>query len=36
MPPRIGRGFQPGHLLTAELDLSVSGFTPWVEPTPAG
>ena len=31
---RIDRGFQPDHLLTAELDFSVSGFTTWVEPTP--
>ena len=30
---RINRGFQPDHLLTAELDFSVSGFTTWVEPT---
>ncbi len=27
------RGFQPGHLITADLDFSVSGFTSWVEPT---
>jgi putative ABC transport system permease protein len=27
------RGFQPEHLLTAELDFSVSGFTTWVRPT---
>src|SRR5205085_1589521 len=26
-------GFQPEHLLTAELDFSVSGFTTWVRPT---
>jgi len=31
---RIDRGFQTNHLLTAELDFSVSGFTTWVEPTP--
>ncbi|MGO9272228.1 MAG: ABC transporter permease [Terriglobia bacterium] len=31
---RIDRGFQTDHLLTAELDFSVSGFTTWVEPTP--
>ena len=31
---RIDRGFQSEHLLTAELDFSVSGFTTWVEPTP--
>jgi putative ABC transport system permease protein len=31
---RINRGFQTDHLLTAELDFSVSGFTTWVEPTP--
>jgi putative ABC transport system permease protein len=30
---RIHRGFQADHLLTAELDFSVSGFTGWVEPT---
>jgi putative ABC transport system permease protein len=30
---RINRGFQPGHLLTADLDFSMSGFTTWVEPT---
>lgn len=28
----IDRGFQPDHLLTADLDFSVSGFTTWVEP----
>jgi putative ABC transport system permease protein len=27
------RGFQPAHLLTAELDFSVSGFSTWVRPT---
>jgi putative ABC transport system permease protein len=27
------RGFQPEHLLTAELDFSVSGFSTWVHPT---
>ena len=27
------RGFQPEHLLTAELDFSVSGFTTWIRPT---
>ncbi|MBI4664434.1 MAG: ABC transporter permease, partial [Verrucomicrobia bacterium] len=27
------RGFQPEHLLTAELDFSVSGYTTWVRPT---
>ena len=31
---QIDRGFQPDHLLTAELDFSVSGFTTWVEPAP--
>ncbi|MHB8654162.1 MAG: ADOP family duplicated permease [Terriglobia bacterium] len=31
---RINRGFQTDHLLTAELDFSVSGFTTWIEPTP--
>jgi len=30
---RIDRGFEPNHLLTADLDFSVSGFTTWVEPT---
>jgi putative ABC transport system permease protein len=30
---RADRGFQPEHLLTAELDFSVSGFTTWVRPT---
>ena len=30
---RAERGFQPEHLLTAELDFSVSGFTTWVRPT---
>ncbi|HTS29605.1 MAG TPA: ABC transporter permease [Bryobacteraceae bacterium] len=30
---RAARGFQPEHLLTAELDFSVSGFTTWVQPT---
>ncbi len=27
------RGLQPDHLLTADLDFSVSGFTTWVRPT---
>jgi len=27
------RGFFPDHLLTAELDFSVSGFSTWVRPT---
>lgn len=27
------RGFRAEHLLTAELDFSVAGFTTWVEPT---
>ncbi len=30
---RPERGFQPEHLLTAELDFSVSGFSTWVRPT---
>ncbi len=30
---RAERGFQPDHLITAQLDFSVSGFTTWVEPT---
>jgi predicted permease len=30
---RIHRGFQADHLLMAELDFSVSGFTGWIEPT---
>jgi putative ABC transport system permease protein len=30
---RAERGFQPAHLLTAQLDFSVSGFTTWVRPT---
>jgi len=30
---RIDRGFQPDHLLTAQLDFSISGFTTWVRPT---
>lgn len=30
---RINRGFQPDHLLTAQLDFSVSGFTTWVRRT---
>ena len=30
---RVERGFQSEHLLTAELDFSVSGFTTWVRPT---
>jgi putative ABC transport system permease protein len=29
---RADRGFQPEHLLTVELDFSVSGFTTWVLP----
>jgi putative ABC transport system permease protein len=29
---RAERGFEPAHLVTAELDFSVSGFTTWVEP----
>ncbi len=29
----LDRGFAPEHLLTAELDYSVSGFTTWVRPT---
>jgi putative ABC transport system permease protein len=32
---RVERGFQPEHLLTAELDFSVSGFSTWVRPTAA-
>ncbi len=32
---RAERGFQPEHLLTAELDFSVSGFSTWVRPTAA-
>jgi putative ABC transport system permease protein len=31
---RIDRGFREEHLLTAQLDFSVSGFTTWVQPTP--
>jgi len=31
---QINRGFQPEHLLTANLDFSGSLFTTWVEPTP--
>jgi putative ABC transport system permease protein len=27
------RGFRAGHVLTAELDFSVSGFSTWVRPT---
>jgi len=30
---QIDRGFRPDHLLTAQLDFSVSGFTTWIEPT---
>jgi putative ABC transport system permease protein len=30
---RAERGFRPDHLLTAELDFSVSGYTTWVRPT---
>lgn len=30
---RAERGLQAEHLLTAELDFSVSGFTTWVRPT---
>jgi putative ABC transport system permease protein len=30
---RADRGFEPAHLLAAELDFSVSGFTTWVRPT---
>ena len=30
---RAERGFRAGHLLTAELDFSVSGFTTWVQET---
>jgi putative ABC transport system permease protein len=30
---RIDRGFQTSHLLTANLDFSVQGFTTWVQPT---
>jgi putative ABC transport system permease protein len=30
---KANRGFQPDHLLTTELDFSVSGFTTWVRPT---
>jgi putative ABC transport system permease protein len=30
---QINRGFQPDHLLTAQLDFSVSGFSGWVHPT---
>ncbi|HXJ55475.1 MAG TPA: ABC transporter permease [Verrucomicrobiae bacterium] len=30
---RAERGFPPEHLLTAELDFSVSGFTTWTRPT---
>jgi putative ABC transport system permease protein len=28
----VDRGFQPRHLVVADLDFSVSGFTTWVEP----
>ncbi|TAM83932.1 MAG: ABC transporter permease [Acidobacteria bacterium] len=30
---QINRGIQPDHLLTAQLDFSVSGFSGWVHPT---
>src|SRR5262249_7675842 len=30
----VDRGFRRDHLLTAELDFSVSGFTTWVQTTP--
>jgi putative ABC transport system permease protein len=30
---RSDRGFDPEHLLTAELDFSVAGFTTWVLPS---
>jgi putative ABC transport system permease protein len=30
---RAERGFRADHLVTAELDFSVSGFTTWVRPT---
>jgi len=30
---RADRGFQSEHLLTAQLDFSVSGFSTWVRPT---
>jgi putative ABC transport system permease protein len=30
---RVDRGFQPDHLLTAELDFSSSSFTTWVRAT---
>ena len=30
---RAERGFRPEHLLTVQLDFSVSGFTTWVQPT---
>jgi len=30
---RAERGFQPEHLVTAELDFSVSGFTTWMRPS---
>ncbi len=29
----VDRGFDPGQILVAELDFSVSGFTTWVRPT---
>jgi len=29
---RADRGFEPAHLVTAELDYSVSGFTTWIRP----
>jgi putative ABC transport system permease protein len=29
----IDRGFQSGHLLTANMDFSVQGFTTWIRPT---
>jgi len=31
---QIDRGFRSDHLLTAELDFSVSGFTSWIDPVP--
>jgi predicted permease len=30
---RIDRGFQTEHILTADIDFSVSGFTTWIRPT---
>jgi putative ABC transport system permease protein len=29
----INRGFKPDHLVAADLDFTISGFTGWVEPT---